>query len=187
MSKEDTQQTIGKFHNATYERDAIHVAIMSVVANEHLEPGEHIGFTEHGYRVTANPRGGYKLIGIVDPFLPKDVKEGDRFWMMLYPNTITSLKHLWTHPDISATGRGTASASEKWLRDFADRVDADYDEMMRVAETHCDENNKWGGDYLIEGGKWEGQSTPDEFWTHFAAVTGKTPADGPTGIFSCSC
>ena len=186
MSKEDTQQTIGKFHAAQYERDAIHVAVMSVVAAEPLKPGQHIGFTEHGYRVTSKPAGGYKLLGIVDPFLPKGVKEGDRFWMMLYPNTITSLKHLWSHPDIANDGRATSSASEKWLRDFADAVDADYDEMMRVAASHCDPGNRWG-DYLIEGDKWEGQSTPDEFWTHYAAVTGKTPDGGPVGIFSCSC
>lgn len=186
MSKEDTQHTIGKLHESHHERDAIHIAVMPVVAAEALKPGQHIGFTEHGHRVTTKPAGGYKLIGIVDPFLPKGVKEGDRFWMMLYPNTITSLKHLWTHPDISNDGRGTASASEKWLRDFSDSVDADYNEMMHVAASHCDPHNRWG-DYLIEGGKWEGQSTPKEFWTHFAAVTGKTPKDGPTGIFSCSC
>jgi len=59
--------------------------------------------------------------------------------------------------------------------------------MMRVAASHCDKENKWGGDYLCEGDRWEGQSTPEEFWTHFAAVTGKTPEGGGGGIFSCSC
>jgi hypothetical protein len=187
MSKEDTQQTIGTIHKTVYERDAIHVAVVPVVAKEALKPGQHIGFDEGGWRVTATPPAPYKLIGIVDPFLPKSVKEGDRFWMVLYPNTITGLKHIWSHPSISQDGHGVASESEKWLRDFADRVDADYHEMMQVASTHCDEADRWGGNYLCEGGKWEGQSTPKEFWEHYENVTGKKPTDGRYGIFSCSC
>lgn len=188
MSKEDTQQTIGTIHQGSYERDAIHVAVIPVVANETLKPGQHIGFCEGGYQVTATPPAPYKLIGIVDPFLPKEIEEGQRFWMVLYPNTITGLKHVWSHPAISQDGRGVGSISEKWLRDFADDVDADYHEMMHVAGTHCDESNRWGGDYLIEGGKWEGQGTPKEFWMHFHAVTGKQPPnDDKPGIFSCSC
>jgi hypothetical protein len=185
MSKEDTQFTIGKLHQESYERDAIHFAVMQVVASEDLTPGQHIGFREGGYRVTASPIEPYKLIGIVDPFLPATIKEGYRFWMMLYPNTITGLKHVWSHPSIARDGLGVGTESEKWLRDFAAEVDANYHEMMQVAASHC-VDNRWG-DYLIEGGKWEGQSTPDEFWTHFAAVTGKVPKGGPIGIFSCSC
>jgi hypothetical protein len=188
MSKEDTQHTIGAIHQVRFERDAIHIAVMPVMAWETLKPGQHVGFCEGGYHVTATPSEPYKLIGIVDPFLPKDVEKGERFWMVLYPNTITGLKHVWSHPAISQDGRGVGSYSEKWLRDFATDVDADYHEMMRVAASHCeDSKNRWG-DYLSEGGKWEGQSTPDEFWTHFQNVTGKKPKDDDKpGIFSCSC
>lgn len=188
MSKEDTQQTIGKIHHESYERDAIHVAVMPVMASETLAPGQHIGFCEGGYRVTANPVTPYKTIGIVDPFLPGDVREGQRFWMILYPNTITGLKHVWSHPAISQDGRGTGSFSEKWLRDFANEVDADYHSMMHIASTHCEGGKEWP-DYLVQGGKWEGQSTPDEFWEHYENVTGKKPDSkyGLPGIFSCSC
>ena len=68
VSKEDTQQTIGKLHQESYERDAIHIAVIPVMASETLKPGQHIGFTEGGYQVTATPLEPYKLIGIVDPF-----------------------------------------------------------------------------------------------------------------------
>lgn len=181
----DSQFLIGKLIEGPGEPDAIHVATMPVVAAEALKPGQHIGFKD-GYRVTGSPPAPYKLLGIVDPFLKADVAEGQRFFMILYPNTITGLRHVWTHPDIAASGHGVGSASEKWLRDFADEVDADYSDMMHIAGTHCDDTKSWP-DYLIDGGKWEGQSTPEEFWTHYAAVTGKAPIDGSTGIFSCAC
>ena len=188
MSQEDTQHTIGKLHEEAYERDAIHFAVVPVTANESLKPGQHIGFTEGGYQVTAAPSLPYKHIGIVDPFLSKPLKKGDRFWMILYPNTITGLKHVWSHPSFSDDGRGVGSSSEKWLRDFARSVDADYHQMMYVASSHCEGDSKWG-EYLIEGGEWEGQSTPDEFWDHFKNLTGKEPDKkyGLPRIFSCSC
>lgn len=186
MSKEDAQHTIGKLLPSGFcERDAIHFAVVPVTAGETLFPGERIGF-KNGGEVTSKPLEPYNLIGIVDPFLTSDVIKGERFWMFLYPNTITGLRHVWSHPSFANDGSGVGSASEKWLRDFAHEVGADYHEMMCIAETHCGES-RYGGDYLCEGGKWEGQGTPDEFWTHFHNVTGKKPKSEYAGIFSCSC
>lgn len=183
----DSQFLIGKLIESGGVPDAIHVATMPVRASEALKPGQHIGFIEGGWQVTGSPKVPYTFIGIVDPFLMKDVAQGEQFFMLLYPNTITGLRHVWSHPAISKDGRGVASPSEKWLRDFASSVDADYHEMMRVAESHCKESGY--GNYLIEGGKWEGQSTPKEFWEHFSVMTGKEPnkKHGLPGIFSCSC
>ena len=43
--------------------------------------------------------------------------------------------------------------------------------MMYVARTHYDSHMNTGHsvwpDYLIDGGKWEGEHTPYEFWDHF--------------------
>lgn len=183
----DSQFLIGKLIDGRGDPDAIHIATMPVTAAETLKPGQHIGFAAGGYMVTATPPEPYVLIGIVDPFLAEDVTKGQRFFMFLYPNTITGLRHVWTHPAVSKDGMGVGTASERWLRDFANEVDADYHEMMQVAASHCDTKERWGGDYLIDGGKWEGQTTPVEFWEHFHNVTGKKPKNGPHGIFSCSC
>ena len=74
-------------------RDAIHVAVAPVEAGEDLLPGTHVGVVGGVCSASAEDK-----IGIVDPFLAKSVKSGESFWLFLYPNTITSLRHVWTHP-----------------------------------------------------------------------------------------
>ena len=78
-----------------HQRDAVHIAIANVVATHALCPGEHIGINPDNY----DEAGYYEpLIGIVDPFLKQTIKVGQRFIICLYPETTTSLKHVWTHP-----------------------------------------------------------------------------------------
>lgn len=84
---------IGSIITTPQLQDAIHIAVAPVVAYRTLRPGEHIGLTEGGEADLFE-----KPIGIVDPFLTQPVKKGDKFWLFLYPGSITSLKHFWTHP-----------------------------------------------------------------------------------------
>jgi hypothetical protein len=88
---------IGKIITVQQHKDAIHMAVAPVVAQCPLTPGEHVGILPDGTASnTAKPH-----IGIVDPFLPHKtfaVKEGETFWLFLYPGSITSLHHEWTHP-----------------------------------------------------------------------------------------
>lgn len=81
-------------------RDAIHIALAPVTAAERLQPGQRVGLLEEGNRelVGASDRN----IGIVDPFLRVDVEAGQRFWLFLFPNTITGMRHVWTHPAFQA-------------------------------------------------------------------------------------
>lgn len=72
--------TMGELVTGDAGRDAVHVAIIPMTAVREVRPGEHL----------AN--------GIVDPYLKESVKPGQRFWLLLYPNTVTSLRHVWTHP-----------------------------------------------------------------------------------------
>jgi uncharacterized protein (TIGR02996 family) len=86
---------LGQLLNASAKRDAIHIAIAPVIASEKLNPGQRIGFDEPGCEKV---RGRLDGIGIVDPFLTEPIVKGQRFYMLLMPNTITSLRHEWTHP-----------------------------------------------------------------------------------------
>lgn len=81
-------------------RDAVHIALAPVTAAERLAPGQHVGLVQAGNVELVGPC--QDNIGIVDPFLTKDIEPGQRFWLCLYPGTITGLRHLWTHPTFTA-------------------------------------------------------------------------------------
>jgi hypothetical protein len=78
-------------------RDAIHVAVAPVEAGEgNLLPGMSV-MLEGGLAYETIPTYA-SCVGIVDPFLAGPVKEGERFYLFLKPGTVTSLRHVWTHP-----------------------------------------------------------------------------------------
>jgi hypothetical protein len=77
-------------------RDAIHIAVAAATAAARLAPGQHVGLVREADVELVGPCD--RNIGIVDPFLPREVEAGQRFWLFLYPGTITGLRHVWTHP-----------------------------------------------------------------------------------------
>lgn len=173
------------------ERDAIHVAIASVVAGEWLRPGERIGFLMGDDKAYGMDE---KAIGIVDPFLTARVHKGQQFYMFLLPNTITSLRHNWTHPEFDEPEVETVSTSPayrahmregstRWIAEFAHRVGLSYEDLMAGAKEWLDI-----GEYLNKGSVLSGESVPDEFWPHYAVVTGQViDPEKQENFFTCSC
>lgn len=86
-----------------HQRDAVHVAIANVCCKSHLwlSPGWHVGVNPDDYDDVGPCY--FPHIGIVDPFLKQRVTQGQRFLICLYPETTTSLKHVWTHPSFRST------------------------------------------------------------------------------------
>ncbi len=173
------------------DRDAIHCAIAPVTTTEILHPGQHVGLVKGSTTVvTAQTK---KLIGIVDPFLKTKVFPGDQFYLLLYQQTVTGMKHRWEHPAFVEAAPPVqlpppavdpkAMTAKIWLEGFADEVGLSYRELIEAAESYLSHDQ-----YLIDGGRWEGQSTPPEFWDHYEIVTGTTvPESKRGGFFSCSC
>jgi hypothetical protein len=156
-------------------RDALHVAIVDVIATEMLHPGEHIEFIAEGN--CTDVRAAKDIgIGIVDPFLLSPARKGERIWMFLLPNTITSLRHEWTHP---AFVPPPVSPHVEWMTEYAEGYQMTYDEIMEAAKSWVED-----GDHLNHGSKFEGEYVPDEFWTHYEAITG---TKGEGSFFTCSC
>lgn len=164
-------------------RDAVHVAVLSVVAGDTLKPGQDIGLSKD----RTGPGGEYITsdddpIGIVDPFLKKLVEPDERFWLYLYPRTITGLRHNWTHPNFPDSDEYRTS-SERWLRDYAENLNIGYRTLMEGAHDYLQYD-----DYLNQGETLQGESTSPEFWEHFERVTGKAvPHDKRENFFTCSC
>lgn len=81
-------------------RDAVHVAVISVAAGEGLEPGDWVEIEGRGiFALTAMKCSSDKseAVGIVDPFRETSVDEGDYFWLVVKPGTVTNLRHHWDH------------------------------------------------------------------------------------------
>lgn len=113
----DALETLGMIHFQKEYRDAIHLAVEPVVADCDLGVGQKIGIIyPDGDVGLALPAGveyaaGYQdaegmpvvkkvpFHGIVDPFLPRGPKEGESFWFIMNPRMVTSLRHVWSHPD----------------------------------------------------------------------------------------
>lgn len=169
--------------NEHEQRDAIHIAIAPVIASERLHAGERINFVPGSKtHVHATP----DAIGIVDPFLSHAIEPEQRFFMCLFPGTIASLRHEWTHPRMpTPTASVDARIAEAitFIEKEADLAGISYDELMEAADDYL-----VSGDYLCQGGRWEGHYLSVEFWDWYQIVTGKlVPEDDRGSFFSCSC
>lgn len=190
---------LGKLIQGEEHRDAVHIAIAPVVATEKLYPGQHIGFVGE-CREQVWGRSD-KPLGIVDPFLAGPIFPGDKFFMFLYPQTITSLRHEWTHP---AFASGVApipdkAASQKWMEEFAAKHHSHkseyYDGFGR--NYTADEVVEFAKEFLLTGHKHIQQGSESlrdytnavEFWPHFEVLTGMKVTDyhREETPFCCTC
>ena len=198
-----TQEMIGKILTRETERDAIHIAVFPATAGHELEPGQHVGLKD------GRATGLKPLLGIVDPFLKGTVPAGAHFWLFLYPNTVTGMRHHWSlaafdgHPG-QPVASTSIEASEKWLRDFIASADCpSYEVVMAAAvgehKKNADPSNdpdgypnyynsQNDGEYLHFGGRDAHGDIPPEFWDHVEVVSGqKIPSGWRARHFSCSC
>jgi len=170
---------LGQLIGPEEERDAVHVAIAPVVAAEHLDPGDHVGLDAEGKASELVPH-----IGIVDPFLTKFLQPGDRFYLVLYPNTVTGMRHHWSHPAFAALNPAR-SASELWIRAFAKGINQTFESLMADATSYVDY-----GDYEYDNS--ESYKSPEvgtweEFWDNFEILTGKKVDSRGCTPYTCSC
>lgn len=182
--------TVGQLVNEGAERDAIHVAIAPVIAGERLSPGQHIGV------VNEQALAGAPHIGIVDPFLAAPVFKGERFYLFLYPKTVTAMRHHWAHPAFGETTQHTFTRSELWLREFADRYsfggyNGTPEENFTALMGRLSEAAEGRESCAVACGTslYSGEVDLSELWDHYADFTGKQVcSDAREKLsFSCSC
>lgn len=182
---------LGKIITTAQHKDAIHIAVVPMIAATRLKPGQKVGFVERGNTEIVGVTG--KTIGVVDPYLETDVHKGERFWLFLNPGSIVSLRHEWTHPafddehEWQATDVLTGRAqSRDWLKHFAKEASVDFEEMMSGAKICASDSDEW----LSREGEFETARSlyTHQFWEHYERVTGeKVPQEKRRNFFSCSC
>lgn len=207
----DALETLGTIIGPNEKRDAIHLAVIPAEAGEDLHPGDDVHLLDgKAYRASY---GSKDAIGIVDPFIRgqsyRSIQQGNRFWVVIYPRVITSLRHVWTHPSIPDEIGPPAAAgvtdeqkarSEKWLRQWIKNADCPSFETVIAAATgeHVEDIDGYGSSYRIEdygdgpmlffSGRDAHSSIPPEFWDHIEIYTGKrVPAERRAVGFACSC
>lgn len=181
----DIPEFLGKLvPESVTERDAIHFAVIPVQAACRLSPGQNIGKLADGRFGPNAPNN----IGIVDPFLQGRVSEDERFYLFLYPNTITGLRHVWTHPAFPAESFSPKAAetcsrevSEAWLRTYCEtNREFSYETLLYSA-------NQWRGDeYLTIHGSDASGEIPPQVFKHLEVVLGRQ-FPHPPAYYSCSC
>jgi hypothetical protein len=184
---------LGKIITTEQNRDAIHVAVAPVEAAIRLRVGAHVGIDREGK--ATNAIHGSHLVGVVDPFIADSgyVEKGERFWLFLYPGSITSLRHCWEHPAfkevqvVSTTPE--KSASEQWMRDWATQhMGEDYygdGDKPRSPESAYASAIDAGHNLSVGPYEDARDHIDDEWWTHWENITGQRGQRG--GWFSCGC
>jgi hypothetical protein len=175
-------------------RDAVHVAVFSATATQRLFPGQDVSVARHNEQdAVVTPLGEH--VGIVDPFLSGSVEPGCRFWVYLYPRTITALSHRWSHPafggntGVSYVPPSAKLQSEEWLRAFVARSDCpSYERVLALATTRADMEDEYPDDEgLLVLGSDAHATIPPEFWDHVENVIGRPIRGKRATYFTCSC
>jgi hypothetical protein len=177
-------------------KDAIHIAVIPLIAGEDLRSGEKIKlkFNSENIALSAD-YDEQNAFGIVDPFLINEdryVEKGQRFYGLLFPGTVTGMRHEWQHPIFNAPKKEICE-HEAWIRNFCDEWNFDYDELIRVALSDEDYKETYGR-YIVSHGHdlhHRNELGPDHdlFWEHLEALTNKKfNQDHRDGMgWSCTC
>lgn len=186
---------LGKIITTRQKRDAIHIAVVPVVAAHSLSPGDKVALVPDTTDYVQAAYGA-SSIGVVDPFLTQMVARGQQVWLYLNPGSITSLRHDWTHPAFESfeevkEAKPDVAASETWLRNFCDQADCPgFEAVMQGIQGRFDTSDYCGGsidnEYLHFQGNDAHGSIPPEFWTHAEIYLGVKLQYKPS-YFSCSC
>jgi len=184
---------LGKLIEGSECRDAVHVAIIPMEASEMLRPGQRVGIVSDGI---AGPSS--KALGVVDPFLDDVVPKGKQFWLCLFPNSISDMRHAWVHPDfkddvaehvdehvqgVIENTKVKQKEIEEWMKKQADILGCDVYDLLDI------NGDILSGEYIIT---YMNESARD-YWAQIYNEYQEKIEDyhgipfDDIGGFSCSC
>ncbi len=105
------------------QKDAVHVAIVSVRAAQYIQPGQRCKLNEFGEAIPGNGPG------IADPFV-KEINRGEYFWLLLNPTEVENISHMWEHPSVTFEVPKREAQYNKYLEGYAEDLGVTYKELM---------------------------------------------------------
>lgn len=174
------------------DRDAVHVAIISMTCDDSLRAGDRVKIISKD-KVVAYDNDDYD--GIVDPFGEEYISCETLFWVLLKPGTVVDMKHNWKSANAYLgdvpKSKPSQAESEAWLIKFVATANCpDFKTVIKAALGHSIDDD-WASnhideDYLHFSGLDAHGKIPYEFWEHVENYTGEKCRYKPAR-FSCSC
>ena len=127
--------TLGQIPGPYHKRDAIHIAVIPIEAGEVLKPGQRVVLNQYKKAIATQSR--WDSTGIVDPFLDREVRKGEMFWLVLRQNTVTGMRHHWYHAEFrdhkdTPSMTPDIEAHVAFVESCADEAGLDFDELMEA-------------------------------------------------------
>jgi len=184
----DALETLGTIIDERAARDAIHLAVEPSKAGERLRPGQEVGISSGLAYATLR----CKKLGIVDPFLKSPVEAGQKFWLVVFPRQISSLRHVWTHPDFPQELSGPLVPSaddEEILREGAGAINVEFHTFMAAIGQYLTDRERGSDEKSISfGDDIEYGDLPAGFWPAYERSTGRqVPESWRDVYFRCAC
>jgi hypothetical protein len=161
---------LGKAPDEAGVKDAIHNAIVSVVAGEALHGGGRIKLNDERLAVNARGKEGF---GIADPFRTT-IARGDKLWVMLDPDSIDYVAHTWDNGiDYSAPTK--AVEKNRCIGLYAKEMGVSYEQLMDACSYHvasgCNKYHQYPGT-LSEETVEDSSLDIDDLWYEWSEETG---------------
>jgi hypothetical protein len=175
---------LGEYINGPAERDAVHVAISPVRAKELMGPANRVGISHYDgsdYWVSlySDPK-----VGIIDPFLGKMVPHGERVWICLFPETVTAIKHHWSHPAFDAVATQTNTEKDA-IKEIAKTCGVTLEELVEIGLEYSQ-----SGEYDMDNRELYKDVSQDQWKTFWDYMVKEHSAEKPQyedAPFTCSC
>ncbi len=120
---------LGKTPQELGDKDAIHVAIVSVRAARLITPGQRCGLNEHREAIP-----DAKGVGVADPFLKSNITTGQTFWLLLNQDAVPNVQHVWDHPKVDFAPPTREAERNKWFQQHADQLGVTYDQLLDACQ-----------------------------------------------------
>lgn len=124
------KKLLGKEPELIGDKDAVHVAIISVRAGSSIESGEWCKLNEFNEAVPCNRESA---VGVADPWRKGVINTGSLLWLLPNPDSIANVAHTWDHPDFANVEPTREIQRNKYLEEYATTLGLTYNQLIK----HC--------------------------------------------------